>query len=73
MNCSLPLVLVFRHCDKTPERIYLKEELLILFHSFKFQSMVTWLHCFGACGEAEHQGGEYMMEQSCSTHCSQEA
>jgi hypothetical protein len=30
--------------------------------------MVTWLHCFWAYGEAEHCGGEGMVEQSYSLH-----
>jgi hypothetical protein len=30
--------------------------------------MVTWLHWFLACDEAEHHGREYMTEHSCSSH-----
>jgi hypothetical protein len=35
--------------------------------------MVTWFHCFWACGEAEHHGGEQVGEQSWSPHGEWEA
>jgi hypothetical protein len=48
-------VLAFQSCDKTPEKITLRK---IYFGSLfqKFRVMVTWLHCFWTCGEAEHHG-----------------
>jgi hypothetical protein len=36
--------------------INLKEERLI----YRFQSVVTWFHCFWACGRAEHDCAEPM-------------
>jgi hypothetical protein len=35
--------------------------------------MVSWLHCFWACDEAENQGKEHMVRQSGSSHKDQEA
>jgi hypothetical protein len=30
--------------------------------------MITWFHCFWACGEAERHGGECVVEQSYLPH-----
>jgi hypothetical protein len=49
-------MLAFHHCDKIPEEINLKIYFGSQFE--RFQSMVTWLCFFWACGEAEHQSGE---------------
>lgn len=35
--------------------------------------MVTWLHCFWACGKAEPHGREHEVEQSCSLNGDPEA
>jgi hypothetical protein len=51
---------------KIPEQKNLKEKYFILVHSFRDFSpwMGSWLSCFSA----ELHGGEYMVEQSCSSH-----
>jgi hypothetical protein len=51
------------HCNKKPEKNNLRKEKFVLAHSVRgrFQSMVGWLHCFGAveryCIMAEGDGG----------------
>jgi hypothetical protein len=35
--------------------------------------MVTWLHCFWAYGETDHQDGECKFEEICSIHGNKEA
>lgn len=32
--------------------------------SLQFLSMVSWFHCFLACGEATHHGKDCVVEQS---------
>lgn len=38
-----------------------------------FRTMVSWLYCFLASGEAEHHGRKYTAEQNFSLHVAQEA
>jgi hypothetical protein len=55
------------------KEINLKEEMFILGHSFRdFSPWFTCLHCFWVHGEAEHHGGEHMVEQSSSPYGRQE-
>lgn len=39
----------------------------------RFQSTIDLLHCFWACGKAEHHGKKYVVEQNYLPHGSQEA
>jgi hypothetical protein len=34
--------------------------------------MISWFHCFGACGKAARHGREHMVELSCLPRDSQE-
>jgi hypothetical protein len=58
----------FHHCDKLPEINNTKEEGFVLAHGFRVFS--SWLFGSAAsghmCGEAEHHGGEPVIEQSAS-------
>jgi hypothetical protein len=59
---------LFSCCDKYLRKSASKEQRCFGSQFERFQSMVSWLCCYGACGEAEHRGREHMVKQSCSLH-----
>jgi hypothetical protein len=65
-------VLAFHHSGKIPKETYLKEKSYFGF-SFKGFSPGHLTPLFLGCGEAEHHGRKYVVEQNCLSHDIQEA
>jgi hypothetical protein len=66
---DITMLLGFNHCDKKSEINNLLGERFILAHGFKrFQPIIDWLYCFGACGKMGTHD-----RRRCSPHGSQEA
>jgi hypothetical protein len=62
------VVLAFHCCDKIPEISKLQGGKVYFGSQFEISCPYHLPYCFWACGEAEHNGGECVVEQSYSSH-----